>query len=185
MPTSDQNQKLAEMKAAVEKSEMENLDFEKKIQEAAEQRKERGNRMTALSWMRTLLFPFIEERASAYNTTILEATEKIVHDKTRIDLLLRDNWNSPELQAIMDQGPAKMLLAGAGSLLNDSDEKTIEGAKWLLHYVLPEDPEGTDIAQAYIKDEKLWVDTIVGIKHLFASRLSRPRSQPAIPTRTF
>jgi chemotaxis regulatin CheY-phosphate phosphatase CheZ len=153
------------------------VDFEQQQEIERKRRRERIDRQNALQWMRTLLFPFIEEQASARNMSLSEATAQIVAQKTRIDMLLRQHWNDSALQGMLDNPGVRMLIQGNSGLLNETDDKTAEGAKWLLHTVLPEDPEGLDIQQAFLKDEQLWVETIVGLKKLFASRIMR-QTQP-------
>lgn len=170
-------QRLADMRSEIDKLKQDEVSFEEELKKMGKERQERRDRQNALNWLRTLLFPFIEEKASAYNTTIRQATEKIVTDKTRIDLVLRENWDNSEIRQLLDSGPARMVMSGSANLLNETDEKTAEGARWLLHKVLPEDVEGLDIQEAFLKDEGLWVQTIIGLKKLFASRIGRPSTR--------
>ncbi len=176
-PMTDIKQRLADMRAEMQKLKDEGVSWEERMKQDAKDREERGNRQRALTWLRTLLFPFIEEQASIYGMTVREAADKIVRDGTRIDLLLRQNWDSSEIRRLLDSGLARSVVIGSASLLNESDEKTMEGSIWLLEKVLPEDLEGRDIRDAFAASAegvKLWTDTMLGLKRLFANRMVRP-----------
>ncbi len=169
------------MKVEMKKLQDEETNWEQRLEGMARQRQEARDKQNALSWLRTLLFPFVEELADVHGMTIREAADKIVRDRTRIDLLLRQNWENSEIRRLMDSGPARSLLVGSAGLLTETDQKTAEGAQWLLDKVLPDDLEGADIRDAFAASKdgtQLWTDTVVGLKRLFASRIARPGAAP-------
>lgn len=166
-------QRLQSVREEIDKLKAEDEDFEATWKRQQAEKREKRDRENALTWLRRILFPYFEEIASQRNISVVDAARQMVQAKTRIDLLLKEYWNSPEAQGLIDSTAGRIMLAAAGELLAEDDEVTAKQARWLLHNVLPGDYTGKEIHDAFITDEQLWIDSIVGLKHLFAGKSQR------------